>query len=122
MRRVSAIRSLIALARARPVWMALGLFLLIMPLMVSTVIRVFGWMVILGRNGLVNEAAGTAGMAPVKLLYTETAVVIGLVNIFIPFMVLPLMAAIERIPPSLEEAATNLGANWYRCSGESSFR
>ena len=49
-----------------------------------------------------------------KLLYTETAVVIGLVNIFMPFMVLPLMAAIERIPPSLEEAARNLGANWWQ--------
>ena len=54
------------------------------------------------------------GLDPVKLLYTETAVVIGLVNIFMPFMVLPLMAAIERIPPSLEEAARNLGANWWQ--------
>ncbi len=102
-----------ALARARPVWMALGLFLLVVPLMVSTVIRVFGWVVILGRNGLVNELLGLADIAPINLLYTETAVVIGLVNIFIPFMVLPLMSAIERIPPSLEEAATNLGADWY---------
>jgi len=100
------------LARARPRLQTLGLFLLIMPLMVSTVIRIFGWIVILGRKGLVNEALAGLGLDPVKLLYTETAVVIGLVNIFMPFMVLPLMAAIERIPPSLEEAARNLGANW----------
>jgi ABC-type spermidine/putrescine transport system permease subunit I len=92
----------------------LGLFLLIMPLMVSTVIRIFGWIVILGRKGLINEALVGIGLEPVKLLYTETAVVIGLVNIFMPFMVLPLMAAIERIPPSLEEAARNLGANWVQ--------
>jgi ABC-type spermidine/putrescine transport system permease subunit I len=100
------------LARARPRLQTLGLFLLIMPLMVSTVIRIFGWIVILGRKGLVNEALVGLGLESVKLLYTETAVVIGLVNIFLPFMVLPLMAAIERIPPNLEEAARNLGANW----------
>ena len=76
--------------------------------------RVFGWIVILGRKGLVNQALVALGLEPVKLLYTETAVVIGLVNIFVPFMVLPIMASIERIPPSLEEAAQNLGANWYQ--------
>jgi ABC-type spermidine/putrescine transport system permease subunit I len=102
------------LARARPRTLTLGLFLLIMPLMVSTVIRVFGWIVILGRKGMVNQTLIALGLEPVKLLYTETAVVIGLVNIFMPFMVLPLMASIERIPPSLEEAAQNLGASWYQ--------
>jgi ABC-type spermidine/putrescine transport system permease subunit I len=102
------------LARARPRALTLGLFLLIMPLMVSTVIRVFGWIVILGRKGMVNQTLIALGLEPVKLLYTETAVVIGLVNIFMPFMVLPLMASIERIPHSLEEAAQNLGASWYQ--------
>jgi ABC-type spermidine/putrescine transport system permease subunit I len=102
------------LARARPLPMAIGLFLLVVPLMVSTVIRVFGWIVILGRNGLVNQALGLLGIGEQRILYTETAVVIGLVNIFMPFMVLPIMAAIERIPPSLEEAATNLGAGWLQ--------
>jgi putative spermidine/putrescine transport system permease protein len=102
------------LARARPRWQAVGLFLLIMPLMVSAVIRVFGWIVILGRKGLVNQSLVALGLEPVKLLYSETAVVIGLVNIFVPFMVLPIMASIERISPSLEEAAQNLGADWYR--------
>jgi ABC-type spermidine/putrescine transport system permease subunit I len=47
------------------------------------------------------------------LLYNETAVVVGLVNVFLPFMVLPLMASIERINPALEEAARNLGASWF---------
>jgi ABC-type spermidine/putrescine transport system permease subunit I len=102
------------LARAQPRLQALGLFLLIMPLMVSAVIRIFGWIVILGRKGLVNQVLVALGLEPMKLLYTETAVVIGLVNIFMPFMALPIMASIERIPPSLEEAAQNLGANWYR--------
>src|SRR6516162_4249165 len=101
------------LARAQPRWQAAGLFLLIMPLMVSAVIRIFGWIVILGRKGLLNEALAALGLEPVRQLYTDTAVVIGLVNVFLPFMALPLMAAIERIPPSLEEAARNLGASWY---------
>jgi ABC-type spermidine/putrescine transport system permease subunit I len=100
------------LARARPRVLTIGLFLLIMPLMVSTVIRLFGWIVILGRKGLMNQALMALGLEPMKLLYTETAVVIGLVNIFLPFMVLPLMSSIERISPSLEEAAQNLGASW----------
>jgi hypothetical protein len=52
-----------------------------------------------------------SGLEPVKLLYSETAVVIGIVNIFVPLMVLPIMASIERISPSLEEAAQNLGAS-----------
>jgi putative spermidine/putrescine transport system permease protein len=102
------------LARALPRVQALCLFLLIMPLMVSAVIRVFGWIVILGRKGLANQALVALGLEPIKLLYSETAVVIGLVNIFVPFMVLPIMASIERISPSLEEAAQNLGANWYQ--------
>jgi ABC-type spermidine/putrescine transport system permease subunit I len=102
------------LARVQPRVQTLGLFLLIMPLMVSTVIRLFGWIVILGRKGLINEALVALGLDPLRLLYTDTAVVIGLVNIFMPFMVLPLMAAIEQIPPNLEEAAQNLGANWYQ--------
>src|SRR5436190_1875689 len=102
------------LARAMPRVQALCLFLLIMPLMVSAVIRIFGWIVILGRKGLVNQALVAFGLEPIKLLYSETAVVIGLVNIFVPFMVLPIMASIERVPPNLEEAAQNLGANWYR--------
>jgi ABC-type spermidine/putrescine transport system permease subunit I len=101
------------LARVRPRLQAIGMFLLIMPLMVSAVIRIFGWIVILGRKGLLNEALAALGLEPVRLLYTDTAVVIGLVNVFLPFMALPLMAAIERIPPSLEEAARNLGASWY---------
>jgi putative spermidine/putrescine transport system permease protein len=102
------------LARAGPRVTTLGLFLIITPLMVSTVIRVFGWIVILGREGLVNKGLRLLGFEGVGILYTETAVIIGLVQLFTPFMVLPLMASIERIPVTLEEAAQNLGANWYQ--------
>jgi ABC-type spermidine/putrescine transport system permease subunit I len=98
------------LARLRSRWLGLCLFLLITPLMVSSVIRIFGWLVILGRQGLVNTALGAVGFARVDLLYNEPAVVVGLTELLLPFMVLPLMTAIETIPRSVEEAARNLGA------------
>jgi putative spermidine/putrescine transport system permease protein len=100
------------LARAGRRAAMIGVFFLVMPLMVSAVIRTFGWLVILGRKGLVNGVMGAFGLDRLPLLYNETAVVIGLANVFVPFMVLPLMASIERINPALEEAARNLGANW----------
>lgn len=99
------------LARCSARALAIGLFLLVMPLMVSTVIRSFGWIVILGRNGVINsvlEAVGLPGV--VDVLYTETAVIIALVQLMLPLMVMPLMASIEKIPLNLEEAASNLGA------------
>jgi putative spermidine/putrescine transport system permease protein len=100
------------LARAGRRAAMIGVFFLVMPLMVSAVIRTFGWLVILGRKGLVNGVMEAFGLDRLPLLYNETAVVIGLANVFVPFMVLPLMASIERINPALEEAARNLGANW----------
>ena len=101
------------LARSTSRIMTLGLFLLIMPLLVSTVIRVFGWLVILGSEGLVNQGLRLLGAREgIRLLHTEGAVIIGLTQQTMPFMVLPIMAAIERISPSLEEAARNLGATW----------
>jgi ABC-type spermidine/putrescine transport system permease subunit I len=102
------------LARSSQRALTVGLFLLITPLMVSTVIRVFGWIVILGRKGLVNETLVSLGLEPVGLLGTEGAVVIGLVQLFMPFMVLPLIASIDRISTNIEESALNLGANWYQ--------
>ena len=101
------------LARAERRVAMIGLFLLVTPLMVSAVIRTFGWLVVLGRHGLINSTLEAIGLDRLPLLYNETAVVAGLVNVFLPFMVLPLMASIERINPALEEAARNLGASWF---------
>ncbi|MDB5559727.1 MAG: potB [Enterovirga sp.] len=90
----------------------IGMFLLVTPLMVSTVIRSFGWIIILGRNGLISQAAQALGFeGPVRLLYTEFAVTLALTQIFLPLMVLPLVAAIERIPVRVEEAAASLGSS-----------
>jgi len=98
------------LARVPSRWLGVWLFLLVTPLMVSSVIRIFGWLVILGRRGIVNATLEAAGFQGVDLLHNVVAVVAGLAGLLLPFMVLPLMAAIETIPRSVEEAARNLGA------------
>jgi len=102
------------LARMRSRWLGLCLFLLVTPLMVSSVIRIFGWLVILGKKGIVNAALAAAGLGGFDLLHNVTAVVIGLTELLLPFMVLPLMASIENIPRAVEEAARNLGANPFQ--------
>ncbi len=95
--------------------LTVGMFILTLPLMVSAVVGAFGWIVILGRNGLLNALLQAVGIdARLAILNTETAVIIALVHFLMPLMVLPLMASIERIPVQLEEAATNLGASPLR--------
>jgi putative spermidine/putrescine transport system permease protein len=86
------------------------LFLVLCPLLVSTVVRSFGWMVILGDRGVINDLLAAFGLRTYRLLYSETAVVVGLTHFLVPFMTLPLMAAIERVPREVELAARNLGA------------
>ncbi|HEX6961436.1 MAG TPA: ABC transporter permease [Lacipirellula sp.] len=98
------------LARMTGAMRSVLMFLVLCPLLVSTVIRSFGWLVILGDKGLLNSALTTLGLPPHRVLYTETAIVIGLVHFLVPFMTLPLMAAIERVPRDIELAARNLGA------------
>jgi putative spermidine/putrescine transport system permease protein len=83
------------------------------PLLISVVVRSFGWLVILGPNGLVNSTLARLGLieAPLRLLYTETAIVVGLTHVFLSFMVLSIAAALDRIDPALIRAAQNLGAS-----------
>lgn len=98
---------LVAPSRKRIVYM-----IVIAPLFTSAVIRAMAWLVILGRRGIVNEALLSAGLidAPLRMLYTESAVIIGLVYIMIPFMVLSIAAVLENVNRTLEEAARDLGA------------
>jgi ABC-type spermidine/putrescine transport system permease subunit I len=99
------------LARCSQRVLAIGLFLIVMPLMVSSVIQAFGWIAILGRNGIFNIALKAAGIqSGIQLLGTETAVTIALTQMSLPLMVLPVMASIEKVSIRLEESAVNLGA------------
>jgi putative spermidine/putrescine transport system permease protein len=101
------------LVRARPRERALLMLLIVSPLLVSLVIRSFGWVIVLGPQGLVNVTLRSLGLiqAPLKLIYTETAVVVGLAHVFYPFMVLAIYSALQNIDPAVLRAARNLGAS-----------
>ncbi|MGM0584225.1 MAG: ABC transporter permease [Pseudomonadota bacterium] len=90
--------------------------LLIVPFWTSIVVRTYAWKLLLGTNGLVNYYLMQLGLAefPVKFLFTERAVIIGLIHVFLPFMILPLYAVLDKMDPRLEEAAMDLGAGRIR--------
>ena len=88
--------------------------LISLPLMISPVARTYAWIVILGRTGIVNQALQAVGLSdePIRLLFTETAVFIGLLQLFLPLMILSLISALENMPKDAIPAARVLGANW----------
>ena len=77
------------------------------------VVRTFGWSMLLGKNGFVNSALAIVGLDPVQLLYSETAIVIGLVHIMLPFMVIPVWTVLQKLDPTVEAAALTLGASRF---------
>ena len=89
------------------------LFLVTLPFFSSLVVRLFAWMLLLKPSGMINEILLFLGLinSPLQMLFTEAAVIIGLVYIFIPFMFLPLYASIEKIDHSLIQASNDLGGN-----------
>ncbi|MBM3775785.1 MAG: ABC transporter permease [Acidobacteria bacterium] len=99
------------IARARK-YRWLWLQLVILPFWTSFLVRTYAWMFLLRDTGLVNTLLLSAGLIsePLPLLYNDGAVLLGLVYGYLPFMVLPLYAVIEKIEPALLEAAANLGA------------
>ena len=101
-----------AIARAAPAWRNLFLFLVILPFWTSFLLRVYAWMGMLSTNGVINNLLLSIGLIdqPLKLLYTDFAVYLGIVYSYLPFMILPLYANLERLDYSLNEAAADLGA------------
>lgn len=87
--------------------------LIIVPLMTSPVARTYAWLVLLGQTGLVNTALVKSGLVqePVRILYTDWAVYIGLAQLFIPLMLLTLISAMENLPRDVVPAARSLGAS-----------
>ncbi|MCO5082502.1 MAG: ABC transporter permease [Rhizobiaceae bacterium] len=90
------------------------LIALFLPFFIGQVVRAYGWLIILGNQGMVNEALGLVGVPPMRLLYNYSAVLFGLVQYMLPFAVLMLAPAMTAIPEELESAAQSLGANWIR--------
>ncbi len=121
--RIAAIATLVCALLGYPLayWMRtlapgrqlIAIALVVLPFWVSILVRTYAWIVILGNDGLVNrtlEALGVIG-APVSFLYNELGVVLGTTNVLLPFLVLPLLAAMLKLDDRLLQAAASLGAS-----------
>ena len=86
-------------------------FLFVVPMWMNFLLRTYAWMTLLEKNGLINTFLARLGLSPLNILYTEKAVVLGMVYNFLPFMVLPIYSVLSKIDKSLIEAAEDLGAN-----------
>ena len=97
-------------------WQGLLILIIVLPLLTSSVVRTFAWVVILGRQGIINTALLEWGWIaePLKLLYTPTGVTVALAQIELPLMVLPLITALMNMDPNLRQASLALGAgHWH---------
>jgi putative spermidine/putrescine transport system permease protein len=123
--RIGAVTTIISLLIGYPLahWMArmqsrvghaLLLMAVIAPLLTGIVVRTFAWMTLLGDRGVINYTLQRLGFSPLPLMYNEFGVIVGLVHIYVPFMVLTLVGVIGRIDRTLEEAARGLGAGRLR--------
>lgn len=87
---------------------------LFLPFFIGQVVRAYGWLIILGQQGLLNSALGGLGLEPVRIIYTYPGVLLGLVQYMLPFAVLLLAPAITAIGEDVELASEGLGAPWWR--------
>ncbi|CEO39257.1 spermidine/putrescine ABC transporter permease PotB [Photobacterium kishitanii] len=105
-----------AIAKMPEKWRPFMLFLVIVPFWTNSLIRTYGLKLMLGTRGILNNALMYLDIIdkPIRIMYTEYAVMIGLVYILLPFMVLPLYSAIEKLDNNYIEAARDLGANKFQ--------
>ena len=101
------------LSRLKPRWRGICLLVVLGPLLVSVVVRTLGWTILLGRDGLINQALLGLGVtsSPVELLFTVTGMVIALIHVMVPFMVISVWTALGGVDPATENAAVSLGAS-----------
>jgi putative spermidine/putrescine transport system permease protein len=102
-----------ALARARGLVQVLLLSAIILPLSIGVVVKAFAWQIVLRRDGIVSKILVGTGIwdEPQRLLFTETGLVLGAANVFLPFMILPIYSVVKLIDPRLMEAGATLGAS-----------
>jgi putative spermidine/putrescine transport system permease protein len=100
------------LTRLRGRMKALVMMIVLSPLLISAVTRTFGWFILLGNNGVINNTIVALGLSdgPLKLIYSETGIVIGLTHVLVPLMVLSIYASLQKRDPALVKAAESLGA------------
>jgi spermidine/putrescine transport system permease protein len=120
---VSALATVLCLVTAYPIafgicfaserWKPLLLLLVVLPFWINLLIRTYALIAVFRSQGYVNVALGAVGLGPYDMLYNNFAVIFGLVYVYMPFMVLPLYATIERLDKSFLEASLDLGASQY---------
>src|SRR5262245_50051863 len=104
------------LATTTPAWRTIGFAFVMLPLWTSVLVRTYAWMVLLGRNGIINRLLIDSGLMqqPLPMLNSKMAVILGMVHVMLPFMILPIYSALTRIDPDLPKAARGLGASTPR--------
>ncbi|MBQ8536424.1 MAG: ABC transporter permease subunit, partial [Clostridia bacterium] len=104
------------MARTSPKWRGILLLLIIVPFWTNALIRIYGWKILLGANGPINEFLKAAGLIqkPLKLLYTQGAILLGMVYALIPFMILPAYTGAEKMDWTVVEAGRDLGASPFK--------
>lgn len=124
--KIASITTVLALAIGYPTAYAIAklpkrfrttaLLLIVMPFWTNFLIRTYSWIMLLNSEGLLNKALLKLQLiqSPLDLLYSQSAVILGLLYGYLPLMILPLYASIEKLDPEFREAASNLGANKFR--------
>lgn len=109
---VIAYPTAIAMSRARGFWLSMFLVAMVLPMSVGVVVKAFAWSILFRTRGILNDTLMSLGItdAPIRMLFTETALIIGAANVFLPFMVLPIYAVLRQMDGRLPEAAASLGA------------
>ena len=104
------------LARMESRYKNIAIMLVVLPLFMGNAVRAAGWMTLFGSKGFINATLGGLGLisTPLEIMYTETAVIVGICAVNLPFMVLTLQAVIEGVDRAIEEAAQSLGAGPWR--------
>ncbi|GMG98043.1 ABC transporter permease [Tepidimicrobium xylanilyticum] len=99
------------IAREKPSRRNVMILLLVIPMWMNFLLRTYAWLTLLGKNGFINYIITKLGFSPLDLIYNDSAVLLGMVYNFLPFMVLPIYSVLIKIDNSLIEAAEDLGAN-----------
>ncbi|MGN1032624.1 MAG: ABC transporter permease, partial [Intestinibacter sp.] len=99
------------ITKAKPSRRGTLLLLCILPMWMNFLLRTYAWAALLGKNGFINTLLGAIGLGPINILYTDTAVLLGMVYNFLPFMILPIHTALSKMDQDLINAAKDLGAN-----------
>ena len=106
----------IVLARMKRPWQSLCLLIVLGPLLISVVVRTLGWQILLGNNGVLNNALQALHIAsePIRLVFTMTGMIIALTHVLVPFMVMSVWATLQKLDPQVEWAGLSLGGSPLR--------